>query len=208
MDNSNEYKKLKDERLLEKSVNISVQGKTQTKNSMGETAKRKLIIVCGVCTIFMIIEFVGGILANSVAIMTDAAHLLSDLSGFLISIFALYLSKFPADKNFSYGYHRAETIGALLSVFIIWILTVLLLAESIQKLVDNHHKVNGGIMLFTSSVGLIFNVIMAYILHSTVKINELNISDLGRRRMWPCTSPWRFREFTNQCRFYQKNTSS
>jgi len=137
-------------------------------HDMSEKAKKKLIVVCLVCSCFMIIEFIGGLLANSVAIMTDAAHLLSDLGGFVISIFAIYLSKFPADKTFTYGYHRAEIVGAFLSVFLIWILTILLLSESIQRLFSNHHIINGGIMLATSTIGLVFNCIMAYILHSSV----------------------------------------
>ena len=56
-----------------------------------DEAIRKLTWVCVICTIFMIIEIIGGYLANSIAIMSDAAHLLSDLLGFLISIIQLYL---------------------------------------------------------------------------------------------------------------------
>ena len=50
-----------------------------------------LLIVSAVCFIFMVIELVGGILANSLAIMTDAAHLFSDISGFFISIFSIWI---------------------------------------------------------------------------------------------------------------------
>ena len=50
-------------------------------------AIKKLTWVCVICTFFMIIEIIGGYLANSIAIMSDAAHLLSDLLGFIISIF-------------------------------------------------------------------------------------------------------------------------
>ena len=150
-----------------------IQDKENLKISMGEKAKKKLIIVCLVCSCFMLIEFLGGLLANSVAIMTDAAHLLSDLGGFVISIYAIYLAKYPRDQNFTYGYHRAEIIGAIASVFLIWILTILLLNESIQRIVDSNNTINGGIMLATSSIGLVFNVIMAYILHSSVRFKEL-----------------------------------
>ncbi len=138
------------------------------KKDPGDIAKKKLLLVGSVCLLFMIIEFIGGLMANSIAIMTDAAHLLSDLLGFAISIGALYLAKFPPDSNFTYGYHRSEILGALISIFIIWILTILLLYESIQKIFDTHHPINGGIMLITSSIGLVFNIIMAYILHSSV----------------------------------------
>jgi zinc transporter 2 len=116
----------------------------------------------------MVIEFIGGLLANSLAIMTDAAHLVSDLAGFVISIFAIYISGFPMNKDYMFGYHRAEIVGALVSIFTIWMLTIMLLFEGISRVFDNNHKVDGLVMLITSSIGLLFNLIMAYILHSDV----------------------------------------
>jgi zinc transporter 2 len=136
--------------------------------NMNEQAKEKLIIVCLVCSCFMIIEFFGGLMAGSLAIMTDAAHLLSDLAGFVISIFAIYISGFSPDRNYTFGYHRAEIVGALISVFIIWILTVTLFLESISRIIVPHHEIDGLVMLVTSSIGLVFNLIMVYILHSKV----------------------------------------
>lgn len=79
----------------------------------------------------MIIEIIGGAIAHSMAIMTDAAHLLSDFSGFLISIFSIWIGTRPASSNMSYGYHRAEIIGALGSVILIWGLTIWLIWEAI-----------------------------------------------------------------------------
>jgi zinc transporter 2 len=142
--------------------------KESDKVDMNDDAKKRLILVCCVCTSFMVIEFIGGLLANSLAIMTDAAHLLSDLAGFIISIFALYISGFSMNKDFTFGYHRAEIVGALLSVFTVWVLTIMLLIEGITRIFENHHKIDGLVMLITSSIGLVFNLIMAYILHSNV----------------------------------------
>jgi len=67
---------------------------------------RKLLTVSVVCLILMCAEVVGGYLANSLAIMTDAAHLFSDLSGFFISVFSLFMSKRAASNSMSFGYHR------------------------------------------------------------------------------------------------------
>ena len=92
---------------------------------------KKLLIVSILCISFMIIEIIGGALAHSMAIMTDAAHLLSDFSGFLISIFSIWIGTRPASNNMSYGYHRAEIIGALGSVMLIWGLTLWLIWEAI-----------------------------------------------------------------------------
>jgi solute carrier family 30 (zinc transporter), member 2 len=113
----------------------------------------------------MITEIVGGIFANSLAIMTDAAHLFSDMSGFFISIFSLHLSQMQPDQKMSYGYHRAEVIGSLTSVIIIQGLTIWLVVEAIQRIL-NPSKINASIMLLVSILGLIFNLSMMKILHS------------------------------------------
>jgi len=80
----------------------------------------------------MVIELVGGLVAGSLAIMTDAAHLLSDASGFFISIGAIYVSKKRPTFTFNHGYHRAEVIGAFGSIAFIWFLTIWLLYEAID----------------------------------------------------------------------------
>jgi cation diffusion facilitator family transporter len=113
----------------------------------------------------MIIEFFGGWIAGSLAVMTDAAHLLSDLSGFLISMFSLYIALRPANFKLTYGYHRAEVIGALSSILIIWILTVWLISQAIYRLY-NPQPIQGLIMMSIAALGLIFNLIMSQILMS------------------------------------------
>ena len=129
-------------------------------------AKEKLVTVCIICGSFMVIEFMGGLLSDSLAIMTDAAHLLSDLSGFLISIYALQIAQKKPNDRFTFGYYRAEIVGALASVFIIWILTGMLLMESTTRIFKMKYDVDGKVMLITSLIGFVFNGIMVYVLHS------------------------------------------
>jgi zinc transporter 2 len=126
---------------------------------------KKLMKVSLFCLVFMTIEFVGGWIAHSLAIMSDAAHLLSDLSGFLISMFSLYIALRPADFKLTYGYHRAEVIGALSSILIIWCLTIWLLMEAVQRLYNPQH-IDGFVMICIASCGLLFNLIMSRILLS------------------------------------------
>ena len=139
-----------------------------SKEHINEFSQKKLLTVCIICTCFMLIEFIGGFWSKSLAIMTDAAHLLSDLVGFLISILALRISKNPPNLKYTFGYYRAEIVGALSSVTLIWILTILLLSESIKRIFDNHHKIDSEVMVYSASFGLMFNIVMAYILHSEV----------------------------------------
>ena len=72
------------------------QSKLKVQNS---TAIAKLVKICCFCFTFMTIEFIGGYIAGSLAVMTDAAHLLSDLAGFLISMFSLFIASRPANKS-------------------------------------------------------------------------------------------------------------
>lgn len=78
----------------------------------------------------MIVEVVGGYLSNSVAIMTDAAHMFSDVAGFGISILSIQFGLRAANPKNTYGYHRAEVLGALASILIIWILVIALIYEA------------------------------------------------------------------------------
>ena len=82
-------------------------------------------------------------------LLTDAAHLLSDLLGFVISICALLIGQYAPTSQLTYGYHRAEIVGALTSVILIWGLTCWLIYAAIMRIIN---KVNiYSIFLFISS---------------------------------------------------------
>jgi len=97
--------------------------------------------------------------------MSDAAHLLSDVLGFVISIISIYISRRAANAHMSYGYHRAEVIGALVSICIIWGLTIWLFYEATLRVITPD-KVDGLIMLITAVIGFFFNIVMGLVLHS------------------------------------------
>ena len=65
----------------------------QKRIAKGQSALNKLTLVCIICLVFMVVEFIGGWISNSVAIMTDAAHMLSDSLAFVISIFSILASR-------------------------------------------------------------------------------------------------------------------
>ena len=75
----------------------------------------------------------GGILANSLAVLSDAAHMASDLAGFIVSIIAILLARRSATARLTFGFQRAEVIGAVASVLLIWGLTGYLLAEAVNR---------------------------------------------------------------------------
>ncbi|XP_017019343.1 proton-coupled zinc antiporter SLC30A2 isoform X1 [Drosophila kikkawai] len=123
-------------------------------------ARRKLIIASILCLVFMIAEIVGGVLSNSLAIATDAAHLLTDFASFMISLFAIWIAGRPSTQRMSFGWYRAEVIGAMASVFMIWVITGILVWLAIGRLINGDYEVNAKIMLITSGLAILVNVIM------------------------------------------------
>ena len=117
----------------------------------------KLIFVTIVCFVFMIAEFVGGLISGSVAIMTDAAHMFSDVSGFLIQICSIRLARKIPTTLYSFGYH-----GALASIIIIWALVVALFAEAVIRtreiVYGEPYEIDAKIMLILAIVSLLCNI--------------------------------------------------
>ncbi|CDW83914.1 zinc transporter of isoform 1 [Stylonychia lemnae] len=145
---------------------INFKARKQSLENSNRSAMKKLIIASCVSFVFIVVQVIGGYLANSIAIFTDSAHLASDIIGFAISIISLKIAQRPATKSLSYGYHRSEVIGTLVSVIFIWGLTIWLVYEATLRILDTEAEVIGHIMLFVAVLGLCFNLIQMKILHS------------------------------------------
>ncbi|XP_036118897.1 zinc transporter 3 isoform X4 [Molossus molossus] len=123
-------------------------------------AQRQLCAACAVCCIFMAGEVVGGYLAHSLAIMTDAAHLLADVGSMMGSLFSLWLSTRPATRTMTFGWHRSETLGALASVVSLWMVTGILLYLAFIRLLHSDYHIEGGAMLLTASIAVCANLLL------------------------------------------------
>ncbi|XP_054584433.1 probable proton-coupled zinc antiporter SLC30A3 isoform X2 [Eptesicus fuscus] len=128
-------------------------------------AQRQLCVACAVCCVFMAGEVVGGYLAHSLAIMTDAAHLLADVGSMIGSLFSLWLSTRPATRTMTFGWHRSETLGALASVISLWMVTGILLYLAFIRLLHSDYHIEGGAMLVTAGIAVCANLLMAVVLH-------------------------------------------
>lgn len=145
------------------------QRKTKRNAERSNEANRKLSTAILFALAFMIVELIGGFMANSLAIMTDAAHLLSDVAGFLISLIAIWFGRMDATSRLSYGFHRAEVIGAILSVMLIWVLTGILLYEAVFRIIDltspdSTTRTDGKTMTIVAVCGLAVNLCLMKIL--------------------------------------------
>lgn len=129
-----------------------------------QASMRKLLIAVALCVIFMTVEVIGGIKANSLAILTDAAHLLSDVAAFAISLFSLWASGWEANPRQSYGFFRIEILGTLVSIQLIWLLAGILVYEAVERLIHSTGEVHGVLMFAVAAFGLVVNIIMAVLL--------------------------------------------
>ncbi|XP_017386168.1 zinc transporter 8 isoform X1 [Cebus imitator] len=138
-----------------------------TENRVNEHAyaKWKLCAASAICFIFMIAEVVGGHIAGSLAVITDAAHLLIDLTSFLLSLFSLWLSSKPPSKRLTFGWHRAEILGALLSILCIWVVTGVLVYLACERLLYPDYQIQATVMIIVSSCAVAANIVLTVVLH-------------------------------------------
>lgn len=129
---------------------------------------RSLSMAVVVTATFMVVEAIGGYLANSLALLSDAAHMLMDVGAILLSLFAYWVSRRPSTPTMSYGYHRAEILGALISGLLIWLIAGVLAYEAIIRL-QSPPEVKGPIVFVVALIGLIANLAAMKFLHKTQK---------------------------------------
>ncbi|KAG0460326.1 hypothetical protein HPP92_023454 [Vanilla planifolia] len=141
---------------------------TSNNNSMDvkerSTSLRKLLIASVLCLIFMCVEVVGGIKANSLAILTDAARLLSDVAAFAISLFSIWASNWEATPHRTYGDYRMEILGALLSIQLIWLLTSIIIYEAVTRVIHGSSEVHGVLIFAIAGFGWLVNMIIVILL--------------------------------------------
>lgn len=145
-------------------------------HSHSHNANRKALTI-SFCLIagFMFIEFVGGILTNSLALLSDAGHMLSDAVALGLSLTALIFGARAATASKTYGYKRFEILAALLNGVVLILLSVYIFYEAITRLSEPPHVLGQGMMII-SVIGLIVNIVVAYILHSQGSTDEnLNV---------------------------------
>nr|CAI5849836.1 unnamed protein product [Callosobruchus analis] len=91
--------------------------------------------------------------------MTDAAHLFSDFIGFLISLLAIWIGRKPPSKSMTFGYYRAEVVGALLSVLTVWLLAGIFSTLAINRIYNEDYDIDANTMIIIASLGLLVNIV-------------------------------------------------
>lgn len=136
----------------------------KTFDEHGKSSKAlKLAIV--IAFIFMLVELISGILAHSLALISDALHMFTDVGAFVMGLIALRISLKPSTSKMSFGYGRAEVLGALGNALTLWALVIVLVYEAIKRMIYPH-EVAGLTVFIVAFIGLIANIFMMRILHT------------------------------------------
>ncbi len=125
--------------------------------------------------VFLIVEVLGGILTNSLALLADAGHMLTDVGALALAIFVAYLARKPATPGKTYGLLRAEVIGAFINGATLVIIVGFILWEAWERLGKNQ-VIDGPVMVVIAVFGLLANVASAFVL---AKGREENVNLKG-----------------------------
>ncbi|KAM6171797.1 proton-coupled zinc antiporter SLC30A8 [Erethizon dorsatum] len=128
-------------------------------------ARWQLDAASTICLLIMIAEVVGGHIAGSLALVTDATHLLVDLTSFLLSLFSLWLSSRPPSKRLNFGWHRAEVPGAPLSILCIWVLTGVLMHLVSERLLHPDCQTQATLVIIVAGCAVVANAVISVLLH-------------------------------------------
>jgi len=135
--------------------------------------RRYLAGALGVIVAFMVTEVVVGFIADSLALISDAGHMLTDAASIGLALFAIHLSAKPAKGRWTYGFKRAEILSAQANGLTLLLLAVWFTYEAIHRLIDPP-EVEGGLVFVTALVGIAVNI-GAALLISKANRTSLNV---------------------------------
>ena len=139
----------------------------------GHSASKPLKITLFIVLLVMVAEIIGGFLSNSLSLLGDAGHMLTDALAIVLSLFAITIARRPATERRTYGYHRAEIMAALANGIILVLVSAWIFYEAYQRF-SEPPEVESPIMLTVAAVGLVANLIGMLVLQRSAK-GSLNV---------------------------------
>lgn len=127
--------------------------------------QRNLLIVLGLTTAYMLAEVIGGILTNSLALLADAGHMLTDVLGLAMALAAIRFSQRPATPAKTYGFYRTEILAALANAVVLFGVAGYILFEAWRRF-QEPPEIRGLPMLAVACGGLVINLIGIKMLHA------------------------------------------
>ena len=125
---------------------------------------RRLAVVFGISTSVLLLEAAGALLANSLALFADAGHVLADVVGMGLSLFAIWLASRPAGEGRTFGHLRAEILAAVANATLLFGIAIFVLFEAGLRFAAPPAVASAPMLLF-ASVGVVANLFSAWLLH-------------------------------------------
>jgi cobalt-zinc-cadmium efflux system protein len=138
----------------------------ESSSSHGDSRNRnlkRLAVTMGLVLLYMVAEVVGGLLANSLALLADAGHMLSDAASLGLALFAIWIARRPRTASHTFGFHRTEILAALANGLTLAVIAVFILREAWQRF-QEPLEVIGPLMIGVATGGLIVNTVGLLIL--------------------------------------------
>ena len=132
---------------------------------MAQAGVRRLQLVLAMVVGYLVVEVVGGLLTNSLALLADAGHMFTDAAGIGLALLAIWFARRPATPEKSFGYYRIEIFAAVANAVILFGVAGYILYEAVQRFAAPP-EVIGLPMLGVASVGLLINLISMRLLHA------------------------------------------
>ena len=133
-------------------------------HALARDGQRRLLFVMVFGAVVLVAELVAGLLANSLALLSDAVHMSTDVASLLLAYAAARIATWAPSAAKSYGWYRAEVVAAFLNALALWVVAGYFVLEAWERL-RAPPDVNGPLVLVVGAVGLAANLVMAFVLH-------------------------------------------
>ena len=140
-------------------------------------SQRRLALVLVLITLYMFAEAVGGWLSNSLALLADAGHMLTDVGALLLALFAAWFSARPATPDKTFGYYRLEILAAFTNGVVLVAISLGIFYAAYRRWLEPK-AVESHLLILVASGGLVVNLICAWLLHGA------HAGDLNVRGAW------------------------
>ncbi len=124
----------------------------------------RLRAALAITVLILVAEVVGGVVANSLALLADAGHMLTDVAALGLSLFVAWFMRRPETARRTYGYLRLEILAAFVNGGTLLVISALIVWQAVARL-RQPEPVSGGLMLIVATIGLVANLIAAWLLH-------------------------------------------
>ncbi len=140
---------------------------------VGTGPRRNLLLALALTSSFMVAEVIGGVLTNSLALLSDAGHMLTDAGALALSLLALKVGQAPPSVTKTFGYRRVEVLAALLNGLALWTVVGVVLREAYERL-RNPQEIHAVGMMVVAAIGLGVNLVCVRLLQ-VHKDENLNV---------------------------------